>query len=190
MPETYIIMTLVVLGINAVPAFMPATWSILAFFYITYHLEMVPTVILGATAAVIGRLILASLSRSVIRPRLSPRTQKNYKALGKFLTKKKHITIPLVIGYAFLPIPSNQVFIAAGVAEVSVQLIALCFFIGRLFSYSIWVSVAHHVTTNLGVLIASHYSHFSGMLLEIMSLAILILIGYIPWSDYLPHPKH
>jgi hypothetical protein len=54
----YLILGVLVFGVNIVPAFMPPTWIILAFFYLRYHLNLLPTVIIGAAAATLGRVVL------------------------------------------------------------------------------------------------------------------------------------
>ncbi len=102
---TYIILFAVVFGLNVIPLFMPPTWSILAFFYIKYSLFFPPTIIIGATAAVLGRIVLAAFARS-FGHLLPKKTLENIHALGSYAKEHTTISIPALIIYAFLPIPS------------------------------------------------------------------------------------
>lgn len=180
----YILLAALIFGINLFPAFMPPTWTILAFFAIRYHLNLFALVIIGATMATCGRIGLYTLSKRQIQPRLSKKTKDNYQALGNLLDNHKRLTIPALFGYAFLPIPSNQVFIAAGLANFSLRILASCFFVGRLISYSFWVSLSHHVSDNLETSLVHHYSHWKTLVMEILSLFILVIISKIPWQKW------
>ncbi len=153
------------------PGFMPPTWTILAFFYISNHQALVPTVIIGALAAVSGRIVLAKISERFIRPILPKRIQQNFEGLAKLLHKNDKLTIPIVILYAFLPIPSNHIFIAEGLSGFHIKIVAFSFFVGRLISYTFWISVAKKIVVSQ-----------DSLYLEIAGFVILILISFIPWG--------
>lgn len=184
---SYILLASIVLGINVIPAFMPPTWTVLAFFVFKYNLMIIPTVIIGATFATAGRLILASGARFVAKylPRGS---RENYESVGRYLNSNKKITIPLVITYAFLPIPSNDVFIAAGLAKVDLKLLAASFFVGRLISYTFWVSITHRFfADNLTDIFSRHYAKAGSILIEVLGLILLYFLGKIGWKKILKH---
>lgn len=185
----YLILSAIVFLINVMPGLMPATWAILAFFFIKFGLQLLPTVILGAIMATMGRWVLAKTAKRFIRPHLSVKTQNNMAALGRFLTHNRKLSIPLVFAYAFLPIPSNQVFIAAGLSGVGVELISFSFLMGRLISYTFWVKVADKVTDNLNTIIVGDALNPKSLVLEAIGLVVLVLIMKIPWSKWLPVPK-
>ncbi len=118
----YILLSSIVLGLNIIPAFMPPTWTILAFFVTKYDLQLIPVVILGAGFATLGRIILANISGKYFRRFFSDKSKANYASIGEYLNRHKKITIPLVVAYAFIPIPSNHIFIAAGLAKMRIRL--------------------------------------------------------------------
>src|SRR5205085_12650257 len=68
--------------LNLVPAFMPPTWSILAFFLIQFDLPLLPLAIGGAVAATLGRLVLALGARWLGPTVLPEDTQCNLTDLG------------------------------------------------------------------------------------------------------------
>lgn len=181
----YLLLSVFIFAINLFPAFMPPTWTILAFFAIKYNLNLTALVLIGATMATCGRIGLYTLSRRHLLPRLPGNIKSNYSALGKLLRSHKKLTIPAIFGYAFLPIPSNQVFIAAGLANFSLNILASCFLLGRLISYTFWVSLTHRISDNLESSLISHYSHWQTLALELGSLLILVLISKIPWQNFL-----
>lgn len=180
----YILLASTVLGMNVIPFFMPPTWIVLAFFVTKYDLNLLPVVLIGASCATLGRIILATTSQ-YFRKFLSKESQENYASIGAYLNTHEHITIPLVITYAFIPVPSNHVFIAAGLAKVRVKLLAGSFFIGRLISYTFWVHVTRKLADNLADIFSSHYSKIGSVVVEIAGLLILYFIGKIAWKKIL-----
>lgn len=187
--EPYVFLASLVFGLNTIPAFMPPTWTVLAFFVTKYDLSLIPVVLIGASCATMGRIVLASISQKYFRRFFSPGSQENYASIGAYLNNHKHITIPLVIGYAFLPIPSNHVFIAAGLAKVKIKLLAGSFFVGRLISYTFWVSLTQRFSDNLIDLFSKYYAKTGSIVLEIAGLLLLYLFGKIAWKKILKQVK-
>jgi len=185
----YIILGLIVLAINIVPAFMPSTWMILSFFYVHYHLEFLPTIFIGVILATIGRIILAVLAKDYIEPILPKKEQENMINLGKIFSLNRNFTFLSILGYTFLPIPSNQLFIAAGLAKADLSLLALSFFIGRTISYSFWVNLSKNMNENIEGAFISHFSKKEMFLVEILGFVILYLISKINWGKVLRYLK-
>ena len=170
---------------NIIPAFMPPTWAVLAFFVTKYNLLIIPTVLIGAMSATLGRVILANISQKYFSRFFSKDSQQNYESIGTYLNKHQAITVPLVITYAFFPIPSNHVFIAAGLAKVNLKVLATSFFIGRLISYTFWVNLSQRISDNLEGVFSSHYSKFGSIGLEIVGVVVIYFIGKIAWKKVL-----
>ena len=60
----WLVVWVLAMALNAVPAFMPPTWSVLAYFHLYQGLSVVPLAIVGALGATTGRAILAPGSRA------------------------------------------------------------------------------------------------------------------------------
>lgn len=134
----YAIVALIVFAVNIIPFFMPATWTVLVFIAIRYHVSLLPMVIVGATSAMVGRIILAKLSRMIVRQRfLSEKTRNNIDDIKNHLEKRRGLTFSIFLFYAFSPLPSNQLFIAYGLTNMGLKLVAIPFFLGRILSYFI-----------------------------------------------------
>lgn len=181
----YLTLATIVLSMNVIPAFMPPTWIVLAFFVGKYDLRLLPVVLIGAVCATIGRIILTIISQKYFSRFFSKESKTNYESIGDYLNHHKGITIPLMITYAFIPIPSNHVFIAAGLAKVNIQALASAFFIGRLISYTFWVKLTEKLSDNISDIFNSHYSKVGSIVAELAGLLILYFIGKIAWKKIL-----
>lgn len=167
----------IIFVLNLIPAFMPPTWMVLAFFYVKDDLSLLPTVIVGASCAALGRYTLALATNIYFKPHLSPSKQKSLYKVGQLINRKRLIALPLLIlFYAFSPIPSNQFFIAAGLVDADLKLIALSFFAGRLFSYGFWVTIANHAFDNLDMIFIHHLRNPETYIMELISFIVVYLI--------------
>lgn len=183
--NTYLVLAVFVLGMNIIPALMPPTWMVLAFFFIHFNLSLIPTVLIGVIFAALGRVILATLSRFYFRKLFSIKSLANYDALGKFFNKHQKFTIPIILIYAFLPIPSNQVFIMVGLTELNLKVITFSFFIGRLISYTFWVNLADIAADKLEMIFSRHFASSTTFVVELVGLGVIYLIGRINWKRVL-----
>src|SRR5918912_2441343 len=92
--------------VNLLPAFMPPTFLVLAFFLIHYHLPLLPLTIGSAFAAGLGRLGLAVAIRNWGRNLLSRDRRSNLRRLGDWLEAKPRWVITLAVALFTLgPIP-------------------------------------------------------------------------------------
>jgi membrane protein YqaA with SNARE-associated domain len=177
---------LVVFLVNLAPALMPPTWSILAFFLIGYHLPLVPLAVGGALAASAGRLGLALASRRWGRRLLSPERRDHLGVLGAWLEERARWAAPLaVLIYSFGPIPSNQLFISAGLTGMRLERIVAAFLVGRLISYTFWVSTAHLAAQRFEDLFAGHLRSGGALALELLSLGLLVVVARLDWRRVL-----
>ena len=119
----------VVFAINLLPAFGPPTWAVLVF--IRFQWQDVPAAALivgGALAATAGRLALALGTRR-LGGRLSPERRANLEALGHTLAKSKTGVAASLAVFVFSPLPSAQMFMAAGLADVPLLPLAGAFLV-------------------------------------------------------------
>jgi membrane protein DedA with SNARE-associated domain len=183
--EVYLFIFLLIFIINVVPAFMPPTWIILSFFYINNDLLFIPTIILGVIAATSGRVVLALISRYWLKHIMPIKFYSNYQYLGEYLKRNTKLTLPIVFGYAFSPISSNSMFIMAGLSDLNLKLIAVSFFIGRLISYSFWITASHQLSNRLDTIFTGTFSNINTFVSALISMGIVIIIGRINWKNFL-----
>lgn len=181
----YFLLAAVVYSMNVAPAFMPSTWIVLAFFDYHYKLAILPVVLVGVVMATLGRITLYYISTEHSHRFLPKKSVENMETLGLYLNRRMKITIPLFLIYAFLPIPSNQVYIGAGIAKMKVKFLATCFFFGRMFSYFFWVSATHIAINSLEGIFSHRFTKMGSIVLEIIGFAALYLFTQINWAKIL-----
>lgn len=140
---------LIIFLINIVPAFMPPTWTLLSMVGFHFNFSILALIIFSVFAAIAstsGRVILAMLSKRIIRDKvLSSTTLQNIDALKQNIEKRKVFTFSFFLFFAFSPLPSGQVFMAYGLTDLRLRTAVIPFFIGRLCSYIFWALTASGV---------------------------------------------
>jgi membrane protein YqaA with SNARE-associated domain len=176
---------LLVLGcicaINLLPAFGPPTWAVLVFFNLNYDLPPVPLIVFGALAAAGGRLVLALGARH-FRGRFSPERRKNLAAAEEVLVGSRGRAAAVLGLFALSPVPSAQLFVAAGLLTVPLVPLTAAFFAGRLVSYSIYVSAASAAEQTLGAVLGDVIGSPLGIALQLVMLAGLVLLLRVDWT--------
>jgi membrane protein YqaA with SNARE-associated domain len=167
----------VVFAVNLLPAFGPPTWAVLVFFSLDFDLAPVPLVLGGALAAAAGRYVLASATRR-LRPRFSAARLARLDRAQAALGANRRRTVAGLGLFALSPVPSGQLFVAAGLMTVPLLPLTAAFFAGRLVSYSIYVGAAHVAEKNLGELTLDALTSPLGVLLQVLMLvALAVLLG-------------
>jgi membrane protein YqaA with SNARE-associated domain len=167
----------IVFAINLLPAFGPPTWAILVFFSLDFDLPAVPLILGGALAAASGRFLLANGARR-LRPRFSAQRRERLDRAEAALSADHRRTIAGLGLFALSPVPSGQLFVAAGLMTVPLLPLTAAFFAGRLVSYSIYLSVASVAERSLGGIVTDALTSPAGIGLQlVMLLALAILLG-------------
>jgi membrane protein YqaA with SNARE-associated domain len=179
----------VTFAINVAPALMPPTWSVLAYFLARYELPLLPLAVAGALASSAGRWVLALGSRRWGPRFLSQERCRRLERLGEWIAAKSRLAAPLaVLAYSFGPIPSNQVFIAAGIARVPLLPIVGAFFVGRVVSYAILAGAASKVVDKLEDVFVGHLTSPSALALEALAVLLLVAMVRVDWLRLLGAP--
>lgn len=173
---------LIVLGINLLPAFGPPTWSIIVFYGLNSDLPVALIVIVSAFAAALGRLLLAYGFR-LLGGRLPEKQKRNLGAAREMLEARPRNMILGLGLFALSPLPSAQLFAAAGLAKMRLLHFTAAFFAGRLVSYSIYAATAKGLRgTSLGDSFADTLKSPWGIALQIGMICLVILFAQIDWS--------
>jgi uncharacterized membrane protein YdjX (TVP38/TMEM64 family) len=180
----YLILFLIVFGLNLLPAFGPPTWTVLVLYGLHSHLPIALIVPIAALAAASGRLLLACGFR-LLGSRL-PDKQKNNLAAARQALEGKQRNLILGLGlFALSPLPSGQLFAAAGLAGVRLIGFTGAFFAGRIVSYSIYAATAKHIRgTDLGDAFADSLTSPWGIALQVGMILILPVFVHIDWSRF------
>ncbi len=183
-----LVLFLIVLGINLLPAFGPPTWSIIVFYGLNSDLPVPLIVLVAAAGAAIGRLLLAYGFRFLGRY-LPEKHKRNLAAAGAALESRQRNMVFGLGLFALSPLPSAQLFAAAGLAGVRLLHFTAAFFAGRLVSYSLYAASAKGLRgTSLGESLADTLKSPWGIALQIGMIVLLVVLAQIDWSRFLPRP--
>jgi hypothetical protein len=178
---SYLVVAGVVFGVNLLPAFGPPTWSVLVFFRLQSSLAAVPLVLMGALAAASGRLVLAYASRR-FRSRLSTQRIEHLQAARDAVAGGRKRAAAGLGLFALSPLPSAQLFVAAGLVAAPLLPLTAAFFAGRLVSYSIYVAAASAAKHSLGSIVRDAFTSPAGIAVQILMLVGLVVLLKVDWA--------
>lgn len=138
----YIFLFTSVFAVGLIPAFGPPSWLFAVYFHYQQGMPFWAAVLITATATTLGRLTLAKLTK-LLRHRI-PKKYIDDLEYSKHLLAEKQKSFRFILGVFLLsPLPSAQLFEAAGLMNLSLLPIGSIFFVGRLVSLSFYLSFAH-----------------------------------------------
>ena len=179
----YLLAAILIIAMNALPAFAPPTWMALVFFLINYDLNPVALVIVGVISATTGRAFLAWYFRKFAHL-IPTRFSHNMEAAGKYFldhSGKKYAVLAL---FLISPISSAQLFEAAGMAKtVALKPLLAAFAVGRSISYSTYVTGASLVAaSSIGDIVIHELRSPWAIALQFLMIAAFIAFGSIDWK--------
>lgn len=181
----YLILFAIVLGVNLLPAFGPPTWSVIVLYGLQTDLPLPAMVVTAALAAALGRFLLAYGFR-LLGDRLPPRIRDNLAAAREALQQKRRAMILGLGLFALSPVPSAQLFEAAGLARTPLLGFTLAFFLGRTVSYSIYALGAQEIReSSIGDAFQRALTSPLGLAAQLVMIALLIAFARIDWRKRL-----
>ena len=167
------------------PAFGPPTWSIIVLFGLSTQMPTAAIILTGAIAAASGRYALAYGFR-LLGSYVPEKTRRNLAAARAALERNKRGGIVALGLYALSPLPSAQLFEAAGLARVRLAGFTAAFFAGRVVSYSIYALTAKGIQqTSLGGEFIKMLTSPVSIAIQIAMIAILVGLTRIDWQKRL-----
>ena len=187
MEYSYFGIFLLLIGINAAPILMPPTWIVLSsFFALDSSLDPLLLALVGATGATIGRLILKNLS-GFFRRFVGKEQKSNLDAIGNFLNRKKFGYVLTSFLFAATPLPSNMLFVAYGMMKAKSIGLYFGFWLGRVLSYYIMITVSSVV---LAPFLELFEDKIIGILLaDVVGIGVVVVFTCINWQTLLLERK-
>ena len=184
---SYIGIFLLLIGVNAAPILMPPSWIILASFYaIDPQLDPIILAIVGATGATIGRFVLKQIS-GIFRKFIGKEQKSNLDVIGNYLNRKRFGYPIASFLFAATPLPSNMLFVAYGLMKAKSIGLYIGFWLGRLISYYIMISISEIVLTPFLDLFEDR---ITGILIaDGIGIGVVILFMSINWTLLLTERK-
>lgn len=175
----------VVFGANLLPAFGPPTWSIIVLFGLNTDLPVYAIVPVGALAAALGRLMLA-LSFRLLAKHIPEKTRRNLAGAREAFERNRRNGIVALGLFALSPLPSAQLFEAAGLAGVRLVGFTAAFFAGRLVSYTIYALSAKGIQqSSLGEVFSEGLTSPLGIAIQVVLIVGVVALTQIDWQKRL-----
>src|SRR6266852_1383156 len=140
---------------NAVTFPLPPAWTVLAAYYATGGVPLLPLTLVGSAAATLGRLLF-SWTVGRFTGRLSAQEQANAQALANAARRLRWPWV-YVITYSFLPVPSDPVFVAIGLGALPQRSSTIAYFLARSVFNTLMVWASSPAVSSLCDLFAGRF---------------------------------
>ena len=184
---SYLGIFFLLIAMNASPILMPPTWIVLSSFYtIDPSFDTLTLSVVGATGALIGRIILMYISRFFSRF-MGTERKSSLDTLAEYMKKKKYGYFSTSFLFAITPLPSNLLFIAYGIMRVKNIAIFAGFWVGRTIAYYVMISIS---TVTLKPFLELFDDSLVGVLVtDISSIVMIIIFACINWNKLITEKK-
>ena len=181
----YLLLFVIVLGVNLMPAFGPPTWSIIVLYGLSTRMPTAAIILTGALAAASDRFALAHAFR-MLGQRVPERIRANLAAARDALERNKYSGLLALGLFALSPLPSAQLFEAAGLARDRLAAFTAAFFGGRLVSYSIDAFTAKGLQkTSIGEQFLKTFTSPASVAIQLLMIAALVGLTRVDWRKRL-----
>jgi len=184
---SYLGIFFLLLGINAAPLLMPPSWIVLSsFLALDPTLNILVLALVGATGATIGRFFLKRISH-LFRRFMGKEQKSNLDIIGNFLNRRKFGYIITSFLFAATPLPSNMLFVAYGLMRAKSIGLYIGFWLGRVLSYYIMLSISDVVLTPFLQLFEDRYIGI--LVADGIGIGAVILFACIDWGLFITKRK-
>ena len=184
---SYLGIFLLLVAMNASPILMLPTWIVLSSFYtIDPTFNILWLSIVGATGALIGRIILMFISR-FFRRFMGTERKSSLDILADFLKKKKYGYFSTSFLFAMTPLPDNMLFMAYGIMRAKNISLFAGFWMGRAIAYYVMISISN---ITLKPFLDLFDDSLTGILVtDISSIVMIVIFACINWNKLITEKK-
>ena len=173
--------------VNVAPILMPPTWLILVSFYaLDETLSPAFLAVIGATGATSGRFVLLCASR-FFRKFMSEERKSSLDGIANYLKSKKLGYFIASFLFGATPLPSNMLFIGYGLMKAKSAQIYLGFWLGRVISYYVMISISKVVLIPFTKLFEDQLLGI--VLVDVFSIVMLVFFACINWNMLITQRK-
>jgi membrane protein DedA with SNARE-associated domain len=177
---TYPFVFLMIFVLSIIPILTPPTWIVVVSAYsLNDQLNPILLSMVGATAAIIGRLILLQLS-TIGRRAINDHRKSSLEKLRKYLEKTRYGYLFGTLLFALTPLPSNMLFISYGLINAKSISIVVGFWIGRFIVYLGMISLSRYFVDYFKEILNSDIQ--SIFIIDIIGIIMTLFMLLIDWS--------
>ncbi len=177
---TYPFVFLIIFVLSVIPILTPPTWIVVVSAYsLNDQLNPILLSIIGATAAIAGRLLLLQLS-TFGRKTINDQRKSSLEKLRKYLEKTRYGYFIGTLLFALLPLPSNMLFISYGLINAKSISIIVGFWLGRFLVYIIMIYVSYYFFNSFKEMLNSDIHTL--ILMNIVGILMTLFMLLIDWN--------
>ena len=177
---TYPFVFIIIFLLSIIPILTPPTWIVVVSAYsLNDQLNPILLSVVGATAAITGRLILLQLS-TIGRRAINDHRKSSLEKLRKYLEKTRYGYLIGTLIFALLPLPSNMLFISYGLINAKSISIVVGFWIGRFLAYIIMIYVSQYFFNSFTEILNSDIQTL--LVLNIVGILMTVFMLLIDWN--------
>ena len=184
---TYPFVFFIIFVISVIPILTPPTWIVIVSAYsLNDQLNPILLSMIGASAAIAGRLILLQLS-TVGRKAINDHRKNSLDRFRKYLEKKRHGYLIGTLLFALLPLPSNMLFISYGLMKAKSIGIVVGFWLGRFLAYFIMINLSQYFFYSFKDILNA--DTLSLIFIDIAGIIMTLFMLLIDWNTLLSDHK-
>jgi membrane protein YqaA with SNARE-associated domain len=177
---TYHFVFFIIFVLSVIPILTPPTWIVVVSAYsLNDQLNPYLLSIIGATAAIAGRLLLLQLS-TFGRKAINDQRKSSLEKLRKYLEKTRYGYFIGTLLFALLPLPSNMLFISYGLINAKSISIIVGFWLGRFLVYIIMIYVSSYFFNSFREMLNSDIQTL--ILMNIVGILMTLFMLLIDWN--------
>lgn len=187
-PEySYLFSALIIFLLSVIPILTPPSWMVVVTAYmINPSLDPIFLSIVGASAAIGGRLVLFQFS-SFGRKFINETRKSSLDRLKKYLEKTKYGYFLGTMIFALTPLPSNMLFISYGIMKAKSIGIIIGFWIGRFIVYFMMISLSKYLYKSFSELFKNDITFT--ILFDIAGIVMTLLVIFVNWDILISQHK-
>ena len=177
---TYPFVFLMIFVLSIIPILTPPTWIVVVSAYsLNDQLNPIVLSMVGATAAITGRLILLQLS-TIGRRAINDHRKSSLEKLRKYVEKTRYGYLIGTLLFALTPLPSNMLFISYGLINAKSLGIIIGFWIGRFIVYLGMISLSRYFVDYFKEILSSDIQ--SIFIIDIIGIIMTLFMLLIDWN--------
>ncbi|MGZ8887159.1 MAG: hypothetical protein ACXW1A_02740 [Nitrososphaeraceae archaeon] len=177
---TYPFVFFIIFVLSVIPILTPPTWIVVVSAYsLNDQLNPFLLSIIGATAAIAGRLLLLQLS-TFGRKTINDQRKSSLEKLRKYLEKTRYGYFIGTLLFALLPLPSNMLFISYGLINAKSLSIIVGFWLGRFLVYIMMIYVSYYFFNSFKEMLNSDIHTL--ILMNIVGILMTLFMLLIDWN--------
>jgi len=161
---------------------MPSTWMVLAFFHIQFDLPILPLTLGGALFSGLGRIVLARVSS--LYTRHVRKRDKELDEIKTYLDRRRNRVGVATFLYCLLPLPTNSLFVAAGMIDVSMLRVMIGFWAGRAIADTFYVWSTSKAFGSFGGVFEDYYNNWQAVAFQLLGLLGAAMLLFVPWPRW------